>query len=353
MKIAQISTPMGKTPPDKYGGTELVVSELTEELVRRGHKVTLFATGDSQTKAKLVSAWPHGVFYDRELNIEVAHHLLFLKFLQFSKEFDIIHNHNGWRFLPYLRMIKKPVINTYHSYYFPTVIPLFNEFKDDYYTSLSWSHQKPASNLNFIDNIYNGIDVTKYDFYDQRGDYFCFLGRIDPTKGIKEAIIVAKKLKVKLLIAARIDQDYQKYFKTEIEPLLDEKIIFIGEVGGKAKTDFLKKATAILFPIDWEEPFGLVMIEAMACGTPVVAFNRGSVSEIVKDGQTGYISSQNDVDKMIKNVKKIIDLPDSRYQEMRRACREHVEENFTVEKMVNGYEKVYEKVIENWKKKNT
>lgn len=351
MKIAQISTPMEKTPPEKYGGTELIVSELTEELVNRKHQITLFATGDSQTKAELVSAWPRGVFYDRGINVEVAHHLLFLKLMDRSDEFDIIHNHNGWRFLPYLKFIKTPVVNTYHSYFFPTVIPLFNEFKNYYYTSLSRSHQKATPKLNFVANIYNGINLMDFDFSSKKGNYFCFLGRIDPEKGIIQAVVAAKRAKIKLLIAARIDNKYQKYFDEEIKPLLNDQIIFIGEVGGKAKTDFLKKATALLFPIDWEEPFGLVMIEAMACGTPVIAYDRGSVSEIVHEGKTGFICPQNDIDKMVKYIQKINIMKEAEYQQIRLACRRRVEENFTVKKMVDEYEKIYQKVIEDWKEK--
>lgn len=350
-KIAQISTPMEKTPPLKYGGTEMVVSELTEELIRRGHHVVLFATGDSQTKAKLISAWPRGAFHDREINPEVAHHLLFLKVLEHMGEFDIIHNHNGWRFLPYLKFINKPVVNTYHSYYSSRSLPLFEEFKEACYTSISVSQQKPVSRLNFVGNVYNGIDPDKFNFSDKKEKYFCFLGRIDPDKGIKESIEIAQKANAKLMIAARIDEKYQKYFEEEIKPILNDRIVFVGEVGGKQKSDFLANAAALLFPVNWEEPFGLVMVEAMACGTPVVAFDRGSVPEILQDGKTGFICAQGDIADMIKAVKKISTMPDERYQEMCRACRQRTEENFTVKKMVDGYEEVYEKVIENWERR--
>lgn len=352
LKIAQISTPMERTPPLKYGGTELVVSELTEELVKRGHRVTLFATGDSQTKAKLISAWPRGAFHDNEINPEVAHHLLFLKVLKQADEFDIIHSHNGWRFLPYLKFIKKPVVNTYHSYFFSRVIPLFDEFKKYYFTSISQSQQKPVPNLNFVDNVYNGINPNQYSFSDKEGKYFCFLGRIDRDKGVKEAVTIAQKTNIKLLIAARIEEKYQKYFDWEIKPQLNKKIIFIGEVGGRSKQDFLAKASGLLFPIDWEEPFGLVMIEAMACGTPVIAFDRGSVPEVIKDGKTGFICPQGDLDCMIKAIKKITRMPTENYKKMRDICREHVEANFTLEKMVDGYEKVYKRVIEDYKNKS-
>ena len=352
LRIAQISTPMEQTPPLKYGGTELIVSELTEELVKRGHQVTLFATGDSQTKAKLVSTWPRGVFHDPDINPEVAHHLLFLKVLELADQFDIIHNHNGWRFLPYLRFFNKPVVNTYHSCYFLRIIPLFEKFKNYYYTSLSNAQRRPVSELNFTGNIYNGIDPTQYSFSDKKGEYLCFLGRIDPDKGIREAITIAQKANLKLLIAARIDPKFQKYFEWEIKPQLNGKIIFLGEVGGQPKSDFLTNAVGLLFPINWEEPFGLAMIEAMACGTPVIAFRRGSVPEVVKDGKTGFICPPGDLDCMVKAVKRIYEMPKDRYQTMRKNCRKHVEENFTVEKMVDGYEKVYKRVIEDWKRKH-
>jgi glycosyltransferase involved in cell wall biosynthesis len=344
MKIVQIAPFEERVPPIKYGGTELIVYNITEELIKRGHEVYLIASGDSETSAQLFPVFPTSIRKIPEAqDVKVRDAMKFIgtgKALKFLKEIkaDVIHNHLGWRFLPFADFTTCPVVTTLHG---PLDVPYMQFFHKQFsqanFVSISNSQRKPLPALNYVSTVYNGIDISKLEFNEKPKDYFAFLGRMSPEKGPVQAIQIAKLAGVKLKMAAKVDAVDQDYFKKEVEPLIDGKQIeFIGEIGPEEKSDFLKNAIGLLAPIQWEEPFGLFFVEAMACGAPVIACNRGSVPEIVKDKKTGIIiETIEDGVEAIKNIDKI----------NRMDCRKQVEENFTVEKMVDGYEKVYEKIL--------
>lgn len=367
MKIAQIATVEECVPPVKFGGVELIVSGITEELVHRGHEVTLFATGDSTTKAKLVPLVPRAI---RVITPDIGQEKLreswkYLALANIIKKlkkenFDIIHQHVGWRMTPIEEIFDSPTVATCHSPLSHDYIQLvYGQFPQNNYITISNAQRNPMPNLNFVATVYNGIDLKHFTYSPHSQNYFAFLARMSPQKGPKEAIIAAKGAGVKLKMASKIDAVDKLYYAKEVEPLVDSKTIeHVGEIGQVEKDKFLNGAKGLLAPIQWEEPFGLFFIEAMACGTPVVTFSRGSVPEIIKDGETGFIVNASDSDKRgnwivkrtgIEGLKEAIELlermPEKKYRAMRKACREHVEKNFTVEKMVDGYEKVYQKVI--------
>lgn len=344
MRIALLAPFEERIPPKKYGGTELVVSSITEELLKRGHKVYLVATGDAVTKAKLFSVFPQSLRQSPEAqDMKIRDAMKFigvgnaLKFLTGIKA-DILHNHLGWRFLPFAHLLKYPVVTTLHG---PLNVPYVNfihqKFADANFVSISNSQRNAMPELNYVGTVYNGIDIKKLEFNENPADYFAFLGRMSPEKGPVEAIKIAKMAGVKLKMAAKIDAVDKKYFEKEVKPLIDGKQIeYLGEIEPEEKSDFLKNAIGLLAPIQWEEPFGLFFIEAMACGTPVIACRRGSVPEVIKDGKTGFIIDVLEQGvKAVKNIKKI----------KRSDCRKRVEGNFTIEKMVDGYEKIYKKIL--------
>ncbi len=344
MKIAQIAPFEEPVPPKKYGGTERIVYHLTEELVKNGHNVTLFATGDSKTSAKLLPIFPQAlrsIKIGQNLKAREAYKLIGLaKVIEIllKENFDIIHNHIGWRFLPFIKILKTKVVTTLHG---PLDIGyqrfIYQKFPNSYYISISKNQREPLPKLNFVGNVYNGIDITSFPFKEKSGNYLAFLGRMSPEKGPLEAIKIAKKMKMKLIMAAKIDVVDKEYFSKKIKPLIDNRMIkFIGEIGHKKKVQLLQNAKATLIPINWREPFGLVLTESMACGTPVIAFKRGSVPEVIKDKKTGFIVKN--VDEAVESLKKIDQID-------RRDCRKWVEEKFTSEKMANGYEKIYSKVL--------
>lgn len=348
MKIAIVTPFEEKVPPTKYGGTELVAFNITEELVRMGHEVTLLATGDSQTSAKLVTTFEKSLRsmpYLNDMKLRDAY-----KFMGVGKvitylsknNFDIIHNHIGWRVLPFENVLNCPIVTTLHG---PLNVPyqqiVYGKFKDSNYISISMNQRQPMPDLNFVANVYNGIDIKKFRQCYKPKDYFVFLGRMSPEKGPIQAIQIAKKAGVKLIMAAKIDLADVDFFKKEVEPLIDGKQIkFIGEVNHEEKVDLLGHAKALLAPIQWEEPFGLFFTEAMACGTPVITMRRGSVPEIIIDKKTGFIcDSIDEATEKIKNI-QMID---------RRFCYEHVKEKFSSEKMVIDYVEAYKKIINNKK----
>jgi glycosyltransferase involved in cell wall biosynthesis len=370
LRIAQISPFEEQVPPPKYGGTELIVSYLTEGLIKRGHKVYLVASGDSITKAKLFPVFPTAIrksLPEREKGVQAREALKFiglgkiLEYLLYDLKVDIIHNHVGWRLLAFESIFKKtPMVTTIHG---PLDIPLkqivYGSFPNSYLVSISNNQRKPMPQLNYVATVYNGIDVKNFEFSNKEGKYLAFLARISPEKGPVQAIQIAKKSGLELKMAAKVDVVDKDFFEKKVNPLIDNKQIkFLGEVDHKTKVELLKNAKALLCPIQWEEPFGLFIIEAMACGTPVIAFARGSVPEIIKDGETGFIinSSPKDIrgnwiikktgiNGMVEAVKKIYNMPEKEYQKMRYLCRKHVEKNFTAEKMVSEYEKVYYKIL--------
>ncbi len=349
LKIAQLVPPWLAVPPKKYGGTELIASYLTEELVKRGHNVTLFASGDSKTKAKLVSVFPKALYW-QETSWQEPYRPLLHAFSCFkkAKNFDIIHNHFHYWGLCFSGLTKTKVITTYHGDF--NSIPkntakykLLEKFKNSLFVSISNSQRKIKNlKLNFIATVYNGIDVKKFQFNDKPDNYLAWMGRITPKKGILEAIKIAKKVGLPLKIAAKIDKNYPpdvEFYEKKIKPFIDgKKVIYIGEIGGcQAKSNFLKGAIALLNPITWKEPFGLVMPEAMACGTPVIVFDRGSAREVVKDKKTGFI---------VKNIPQAINALKKIGEIKRKDCRLWVEKKFTKERMVDKYEKLYYKILE-------
>jgi len=345
MKIALLSPIEESVPPEKYGGTELVVYNLAETLIDYGHKVYLLASGDSKTRAQLVPIFPRAIRKESiAVDMNVRNSLKYIGIGRVVDELtkikpDIIHNHIGWRFIPFVHHLQVPTLTTLHG---PLDVPyqqfVYGSFPDASYVSISNAQREPFPKLNYVATVYNGIDLKAFNFVDRPGEYLAFLGRISPEKGPKIAIEVAKKVGMKLKIAAKVDAVDKEYFKKEIEPLIDGKQIeFIGEIGPDIKSDFLGNAYALLAPIQWREPFGLFIVEAMACGTPVIVTNMGSAPELVTDGETGFVVP-NKISSFVKAVKKIQQID-------RKKCYNRVRDYFTKEKMTEGYLRVYEKLI--------
>lgn len=340
MRIAQVAPLYESVPPKLYGGTERVVSYLTEELVRQGHDVTLFATGDSITRARLVPLRPQAIRLDKNCVDQLAHHILMLeRVFKDAAEFDIIHFHVDYLHFPLSRRHARPNVTTLHGRLdIPDLVPLYREYLEMPVVSISDSQRKPLPWLNWQGTIYHGLPRDLYHFHPEPGKYLAFLGRISPEKGVDRAIAIAKRAGVELRIAAKVDRVDEEYFQREIRPLLDHpQVHFIGEIADSEKDDFLGNALALLAPINWEEPFGLVMIEAMACGTPVVAFGRGSVPEVLDEGASGCIVS--DVDQAAQAVGRILRLS-------RRQCRQVFERRFTACRMAQDYVALYERLAD-------
>lgn len=353
MRIAQVAPIWIKIPPEKYGGAEQIISFLTEGLVKKGHNVTLFASGDSQTKAKLFSVRKESPGLGKQAINNLSYNMknLFNSFSVIDKEseFDLIHWHFSKDYTPlmFAKIVKKPSIITIHNQFDindPDQKDIFNHYRDlKYFVSISNSHQKLFP-FSFIDTVYNGIDLNQFELNIKPEKYLVWLGRFSGYKGAHVAIQVALKLGLPLKLAAPLSEG--NYFQQEIKPFLNKNNIeYIGEIDSIARNELLKNALVFLNPISWEEPFGLVVLEANACGTPVVSYNRGAMPELIKDNLNGLLVSPDDFEGFVDSVKRIVDMPEEQYQQMRLSCRHHVEENFTIEKMVNGYEKVYQKVI--------
>ena len=341
MRIAQVAPLFESVPPRLYGGTERVVSYLTEELVGLGHEVTLFASGDSQTNAKLVPACPRALWRDESCRETLPHHvrLMELVFRDVSR-FDVIHFHCDYVHFPLLRRHPCASITTMHGkMHVPDLQPLFDEFAEVPLVSISNDQRRPIPWANWQATVYHGLPDGLFTFRDTPGDYLAFLGRISPEKRLDRAIAIARRAGMKLKVAAKIDLEDRDYFKQNIEPLLHESqawVEFIGEVGGKDKDEFLGNAHALLFPIDWAEPFGLVMIEAMACGTPVIAWRNGSVPEVMEDGVTGFVVDS--IEKAAKAVGRVAGLS-------RETCRKVFEERFDASRMASDYLEVYRRLV--------
>ena len=336
MKIAQIAPLTEPVPPQLYGGTERVVSLLTEELVRRGHEVTLFASGDSETDARLVSVTREALRLSPE-DVDPNLHLMLELSQVFERahQFDVIHSHVDFYALPFARLVKTPVVTTLHGRLdLGGLQAVFERFSDAPLVSISDNQRGPIPGANWAATVYNGTDLEEFTFNEAGGDDFVFVGRICPEKNIEGAIAIARRSGVPLRIAAKIDPVDVEYYESVIKPLIDgQQVEYLGELGGADKDQLLGSARALLFPVDWPEPFGLAMTEAMACGTPVLALRRGSVPEVVEDGVTGLVRDTED--ELVAAVDEVVHLS-------RRACRDRVERLFSVAVMTDGYESVYE-----------
>jgi len=339
LKIAQVAPLYESVPPARYGGTERVVANLTDELVRLGHDVTLFASADSTTRARLVPMCPRALRLDSECRDQLAWHILMAeRVAQQADCFDLIHFHIAHFHFPLLRRLEVPHVTTLHGRLdLPELAPLYEEFSDMPVISISDAQRQPLAMANWIATIYHGLPDKLFDFHPRPEGYLAFLGRISLEKRVDRAIAIATALGWPLKIAAKVDPADVGYFERDVKPLLNNPLVeFIGEIGEHDKNDFLGQARALLFPIDWPEPFGLVMIEALACGTPVVAFRGGSVEEIIEHGRTGFIvDSMEDAVAATRQVASID----------RRVCRRSFEQRFTARRMVERHVSVYTEVV--------
>jgi glycosyltransferase involved in cell wall biosynthesis len=335
MRIAQVSPLYESVPPKYYGGTERVVSYLTEELVAQGHDVTLFASGDSSTRAHLVACTRRSLRLDKACVDQLAHHVVMLeRVASRAAEFDVIHYHVDYLHFPLSRRVRTPQLTTLHGRLdMPDLQPLYREFSEMPVVSISNAQREPLPKANWLRTVYHGLPPDLYTLREQPGSYLAFLGRISPEKRVDRAIRIARRLGMPLRIAAKVDNVDRAYFSEVIEPLLDlPGIEYVGEIGEGEKDEFLGNAYALVFPINWPEPFGLVMIEAMACGTPVIAYRRGSVPEVVEEGVTGFMVTT--LDEAVQAAERVATLD-------RRRCREVFERRFTVERMAHAYVDVY------------
>lgn len=334
MKIALLSPIAWRTPPLHYGPWETIVSMLAEGLVKQGLEVTLFATGNSSTSGQLEWVCPHAYEEDRDLDPKVWECLHIAHLFEQAHQFDIIHNHYDFLPLSYSRLVKTPVVTTIHGFSSLRIIPVYRTYNDHtHYVSISYTDRHPE--LNYLANVYHGIDLSKFTYQPEAGSYLLYFGRIHRDKGTAEAIEIARRSGMKLLIAGIIqDQDY---YDQLVAPFLEEdQIVYLGSAGPEQRNQLLGGAYALLHPINFAEPFGLSVVEAQACGTPVIAFNRGSMPEVIQAGISGYL-----VEDVAEAVKKLASIS----QLHRSNCRSWVEESFSQERMVEEYIKVYQKIL--------
>jgi len=333
MKIAVLSPVAWRTPPRHYGPWEQMASNLTEGLVASGIDVTLFATGDSITSAKLQSVVSRGYEDEKGQDAKVLECLHISNLMERASEFDLIHNHFDFLPLTYSGLIKTPLITTVHGFSSERIIPVYQKYNQrGHYVSISDANRHP--DLDYLATVYNGLDTSNFSFNPHQGDYLLFFGRIHPHKGTCEAIQIALKSKKKLIIAG-IVQD-ENYFREKVEPYLNEDIVFLGSAGPEQRDDLLGGAYALLHPISFDEPFGLSVAEAMLCGTPVIAYNRGSMPELIQDGKTGFLV--NNIDEAINAVSQTTDID-------RKACLDWAKQKFSKEKMVEDYLALYHQIL--------
>lgn len=371
MKIALVAPVEETIPPEKYGGIEWVVYYLAHGLAAKGHEVHLLASGDSkqETNYKLIPISPTSLRGDPQYDLNPAL-LESKKDVAMAKaaeiiqagNYDIVHNHAAWRFLILSRVIGKKIVTTHHG---PLDIEfqnqIFNEYKDLPYISISEEQRTDLPDLNYVATVYNGIDPDLFPYAgitEGANDYLLFFARMDPEKGGLEAATAAKTSGRRLIMAAKVDAIDQEYF-SKVKPLIDGKLIsFVGEVGMDKKIDYYQKARALIAPIMWKEPFGLYFIESMSCGTPVIAFARGSAPEIIEDGKTGFLVNPSDeqitgeyiikktgIDGICEAIERMYSLPNEEYLQMREYSRKHVVDHFTADRMVNEYEEIYKKIL--------
>jgi glycosyltransferase involved in cell wall biosynthesis len=340
MRIAQVAPLCESVPPKLYGGTERVVSYLSDELVRQGHHVTLFASGDSRTRATLVPAWPYALRLGDERSDPHTCHMLMIELVaKHAEDFDVIHFHVSQIHEPIARRLATPHVTTLHGRSdLPALVPFYREYPDIPIVSISDAQRGPIPHANWVGTVHHGLPGSLLRFQPEPGSYLAFLGRLSPEKGADRAIAIAKACGMPLRMAAKVDAVDAAYFRRVIEPLLDDPLVeFIGEIAEADKPGFLGHAKALLFPIDWPEPFGLVMIEALACGTPVVAFRGGSVEEILDDGISGFV---------VGSLDEAVDATRGIDRISRAACRETFERRFTSARMAANYVQLYQRVIE-------
>ncbi len=340
MRIAQIAPINESVPPPKYGGTERIVSVLTEELVKRGHEVTLFASGDSKTSAKLVSTYPRALRLDFpeptiKKSIWALRHVGVAYSMQ--EEFDIIHDHTAWLGITAANISATPVVMTLHGAFTKESENLFSLLRNPNLVSISYAQRTFAPHLNYIENVYNGLAMDAYPFSAKDEGYLLYVGRFCEEKSPHFAIEVAEKLGLPLIMAAKVEgKGGQEYFDTYIKPHLSKTIRWIGEVNEEERNKLYSKALCSLHPVSWPEPFGLTLIEAMSCGCPVVAFNKGAIPEVIKNGKTGFVVENTaEMGSAVRNIQKI----------KREACKTYARTTFSVEKMATNYEAVYERII--------
>lgn len=342
MRIAQVAPLYESVPPKLYGGTERVVSYLTEELVNLGHEVTLFASGDSETKARIIAACPKALWQDEKCHDALPHHIRMMELVfQDVSRFDVIHFHCDYLQFPLLRRNPCPNVTTLHGrVQVPDLGSLLTEYPEMPLVSISNNQRQPVPEANWQATVYHGLPRNLHTYRGQSSDYLAFIGRFSPEKRVDRAIEIAHRAGIKLKIAAKIYPEERAYFQEVIEPLLRKSqpwVEFIGEVGGKEKDQFLGNARALLFPIDWPEPFGLVMIEALACGTPVIAWRNGSVPEIITDGETGFI---------VESIEEAVWAAEYVASISRWTCRKTFEERFDASRMARDYVEVYKRLAD-------
>lgn len=338
MRIAQIAPLAESVPPKLYGGTERVVAWLVDELVDLGHKVTLFASGDSTTRAKLHPVWPRALRLGRpQIDPNLACALLLEAISRRAGEFDVIHSHIDWLHLPVLTRLGIPFVTTMHGRLdLPGIPEALRAFPEACFVSISDNQRTPVKGANWCGTVYHGLPAGQYHPSYERGSYLAFLGRLTPDKGPEDAIRIARAAGMPLRIAAKVPRGEAAYFRQHIEPHIDgTDVQLIGEVDERGKQPFLSDAAALLFPIKWPEPFGLVMIEAMACGTPVIAYRAGSVPEVVDEGVTGFIvDGEEEAVQAVKNLARMD----------RRTVRARFEERFTSDRMARAYVRQYQQL---------
>ena len=332
-RVAILSPVAWRTPPRQYGAWETVAGNIAEGLVARGWDVTLFATRDSVTRARLHAVVDKGYEEDCSIDPKVAEYLHISETFEHASEFDIIHSHYDFMALSYTRLVKTPVLTTIHGFSSPRIMPVYEKYRDGYFVSISNSDRAPG--LNYLATVYNGIDLSLYPFQACAGDHLIFLGRIHPDKGVHLAIEVARRSGLPLLIAGII-QD-RTYFQEQIQPQLDQKIRYIGPVDVPGKNELFARARALLHLNTISERFGLVLAEANAAGVPVIAMDLGSCREVIRDGETGFLVSS--VDQAVQALERVDEID-------RGACRRRVQHCFSIETMVEAYERIYAAIFD-------
>ena len=338
MRIAQLAPLWERVPPPAYGGIEVVVHVLTEELVRRGHEVTLFASGDSLTTARLISVWDRSLRTAADIVNPAPYEWLHVaEALSRAHEFDIIHNHQGELAMAFANLVDTPMLTTVHNPP-PKDSRIVWEHYRGFYNTVSRSGRKGLPRKNYLGVVYNSIDVDSFPFTEKKDGYLLYLGRMSRVKGPHVAIEVARRLGRKLVMAGKVGVEDVDHFTRVVGPMIDGKLVqYLGEADGDLKRKLYSSASCLLFPIRWNEPFGLVLVEAMACGTPVVAFNEGAAPEIIVDGQTGYLV--NDLDEMVSAVRKVDQIDPS-------VCRQHVQDRFNVQRLADDYLAMYDLALQ-------